>query len=208
MKNCCILLLAIGILAGCSKPNPDLDENGALIATKLENTSGGGFDFSPMTDGGNTQADVAVYNYEGKPYTGAIVAYDEKKRKILDGNMTEGKANGKWTFYYPSGVVQIEGVYTNGLETGTWTNYYTVDEPKITKYYDAKGTMLMRTEFYNGKKVRNYQNIEAPEYGGIARRIQFTHDGQIEYIDAERELGKMDPKALNQLLMNDGLRTK
>ena len=68
--------------------------------------------------------------------------------------------------------------------------------------------MLMRKEYYDIGKIKNYQNINCPEFGGRERRIQFKYNGEIDYIDAEREVGKLTPGEINTLLQNDGLLVK
>lgn len=209
MKKYAIMLLVAAGLSACSQTDTDHDSEGKLLAEKLENSSGGGFNFSPMQDDDSMNRvhfTPDIYTYNGEPYTGAITAYDDKERKIFDGNLEKGIADGSWKFYYPSGVVQIEGVYAGGLETGLWKSYYSADHPKVIKDYDAQGKMLMRAEYFDNGRIKNYQNIATPEYGGIARRIQFTYDGTIDYLDAERDLGKMEPGALHDLLVRNGLK--
>ena len=127
---------------------------------------------------------------------------------MLEGNLKNGILSGEWKFYYPSGVVQIEGTYSNGHETGFWKSYYTKDKPNIVKYYNEDGLMLMRKEYYDTGKIKNYQNINCEEFGGRERRIQFKYNGELDYIDAEREVGKLTPAEINTLLKNDGLLVK
>ena len=209
MKYACLLLMTVTVLLSCNQTDTDHDADGALLADKLENISGGGFNITPMQQDDSASRAAFTpdkYHYKGKPYTGKITAYDDKQRKIMDGALTDGVANGAWKFYYASGVVQISGNYSNGLETGTWTSFYTVDKPRIVKVYDTKGNLLMRAEYFDNGRIKNYQNIACPEYGNIARRIQFKYSGEIDYIDAEREIGKLTPADLNALLTKDGLR--
>lgn len=195
----CLLIISCG--------SKDFDGEKRLLATKLSSPEGG-LDFKPMEH--EDSADIAgfkptVYTYKGKPYTGKIASYNGDKI-VLEGNLNEGIADGSWKFYYKTGSVQVEGDYTNGLETGYWRSYFGKDRVKIEKYYDTKGLMLMRKEYYDNGKVKNYQNIKCAEYGNRERRIEFKYNGQVDYIDAERELGQMEVNALNKLLQKDGLR--
>jgi len=198
MKYVFAIGLILCIAVSCKPKNEDLDANGALLATKLENISGGGLNFSPMQNDEMRTPDI--YHYQGAPYTGSVAAYDEKQRVIFTGNLKDGKAEGTWTFYYASGVVMTEGTYTGGIETGIWKNYYTKDKPKIIKDYSADGTLLMRSEFYDNGKLKNYQNIACPEYGDEERRVQFSYSGAVEYLSADRDLGKI-PAAELQLML-------
>lgn len=211
MKQFIFPMVFLCLMAACSQTDTDHDAEGVLLAEMLQSTTGGGFSFMPMAieDSDDVKNFIpAVYTYKGKPYTGKITSYDEKQRKIFDGALEEGLPSGPWKFYYASGVVQIEGNYTKGIETGIWSNYFAKDKPRLIKEYDAKGYMLMRTEFYNTGRVKNYQNIKCPEYGNVARRAQFTYDIEIEYIDMEKELGQKAPKELMELIKSNGLRVQ
>ena len=209
MKTIWSTLLFVAVISSCSHTNTDHDQEGKLLAEKLENTAGGGFNFSPMqNDDSMNRAHFSpdIYTYNDEPYTGDITAYDAQNRKIFDGYLDQGIANGNWKFYYPSGVVQIEGVYANAMETGLWKSYYSAEHPKVIKDYDTNGKLLMRAEYFDNGRIKNYQNLATPEYGDIARRIQFKYDGSLDYLDVERDLGKMEPAALQELLMRNGLK--
>lgn len=204
-----IPVLLIALTTSCGTKEKQFDADGTLLAQFLEPS--GALDFSPMqNDDSSRVADFSplVYTFKNKPYTGKVTAYDDKQRKIFDGNLNAGVPEGNWKFYYASGVVQIEGTYTNGLETGIWKNYYTVDKPKVIKQYDESGYLLMRKEFYDTGKLKNYQNVKCPQYGDIARRVQFKYNGAIDYLDAERDLGKLSPEELQNALLNDKLMVK
>ena len=208
MKNIfsLILIFILGIaISSCGSKNYDSEKR--LLATNLT-SSYGDLNFKPMVH--EDSADVLnftppVYSYKEKPFTGKIASYNSDKI-MMEGNLKNGIADGNWKFYYKTGSVQVEGNYSNGFETGYWKSYYGKDRIKIEKYYDEKGFMLMRKEYYDNGKVKNYQNIKCPQYGNRERRIEFKYNGEIDYIDAERELGQMDMKELNKLLQNDGLK--
>jgi hypothetical protein len=211
MKNIILLFTVCGVMASCTTKEKSRNPNEPLGAELLTTADGGGLNFSPMSheDSNFVKKFIApVYMYDGKPYTGAITSVNDKQKKLLDGQLKDGVPDGKWTFYYASGAVQIEGNYSNGMETGMWYSYYRKDFPKIAKYYNNEGYMLMRAEYYDNNTIKNYQNIKCADYGDIERRIQFSYSGELEYIDAERDLGKMPPAELNKLLVTDGLRKK
>lgn len=206
------VLLAITIIAlsSCSNSSKHKDANGALLVDFLTYQDGSPIAFAPMKHEDSAfvesfQAEICLF--EGEPYTGKVALYDSEKLK-LEGQLKDGKFDGKWSFYYPSGVVQIEGTYTNGIETGMWTTYYRKDYPKMMKYYDEKGYLLMRKEYFDNGKVKNYQNVKCPQFGNLERRVQFNYKGEVEYIDAERELGRLEPAAINKLLQDNGLMVK
>ncbi len=209
MKSLIIVLSLTIVISSCSQNSKAFDKNGSLLVENLTSMEGG-FNFVPMS--ASDSADVlnytpVVYKFEDEPYTGKIASYN-KEKLMLEGYLKNGILSGEWKFYYPSGVIQIEGTYTNGHETGFWKSYYTKDKPNIVKYYNKDGLMLMRKEYYDTGKIKNYQNINCEEFGGRERRIQFKYNGEIDYIDAEREVGKLTPAEINTLLKNDGLLVK
>ena len=194
------------LLFSCSEEK-DMDSQNRLLAVKLKSSTGD-LNFSPMMHEDSndvTEFNVPVYSYKGKPYSGKIASYTEDQKIMLEGTLTNGIADGEWIFYYPSGSVHIEGAYKNGLESGFWTSYFSRDKPKIVKYYDDKGYMLMRKEYFSNGRIKNYQNVKCPEFGDRQRRIEFKGTGELEYIDAEREVGQLPPSMINDLLKNDKL---
>ena len=66
----------------------------------------------------------------------------------------------------------------------------------------------LRKEYFDNGKVKNYQNVKSPQFGDLERRVQFNYKGEVEYIDAERELGRLEPAAINKLLQDNGLMVK
>ncbi len=211
MKTLFYIAISAMLLSACGKKVATTDANGALLAENLTTSDSSGLNFAPMKHEDSAfvkNFKPTVYLFDGKPYTGNIAYYNEKKALIVSGSLKEGLADGEWKFFFPSGVIQMEGTYNNGMETGMWSSYYRKNFPKIVKYYNNEGYMLMRKEYFDDGKVKNYQNIKCPEFGNLERRIQFTNKGEIDYIDAERELGKLDPAILNQMLQDDGLLKK
>jgi len=211
MKHYLLALFVLGTFAACNQKDTEHDAEGILLAESMQTLSGGGFSFSPMSHEDSASVlnyKPEVYLHNGKPYTGKITSYDEKERKVFDGELVNGLASGEWKFYYASGVVQIQGNYKAGYETGIWVNYFAQNKPRLVKEYSDSGFMLMRTEYYNNGRVKNYQNVACPEYGNMARRIQFTYDVTVEYMDIEKSYGKMPPKDLMDLIKKNGFRVQ
>ncbi len=202
-----LIILSILFLQSCLT-SKDKDSEGRLYATALH--AAGGLNFTPMQHSDSNYVNTfkpEIYTYNGKPYTGTIASYEGEKL-MLEGALADGIMNGNWKFYYPTGNVQIEGNYTNGIETGMWKSYFGKDRLKVCKYYNAKGYMLMRKEYFDNGKIKNFQNVNCPEFGNRERRIQFLYNGDIDYIDAEREIGKLSPAEINSLLQEDKLLQK
>lgn len=200
------LLIIISVFTSCGGKK-DFDNDDRLLISALESANGD-FSFKPMQRADSNYVlsfTPAIYTYKGEPYTGRIAAYNDKDVLLIDGQLTNGVQNGPWKFYYASGVLMMEGNYTDGHETGFWTSYYTKDKPRIKMYYDKIGFMLMRKEYYDNGQIKNYQNIKCPQFGNRERRIEFTYDGKVDYIDAEREIGALPPEDINMMLRNDAL---
>jgi hypothetical protein len=202
------LFLFISVI-GCGNKK-DFDSSGRLLAQYLSSDEGS-MNLNPMSQRdslSNGNFVPVVYKYKGEPYNGSIAHYDDDGTLIFEGNLIDGMANGAWKFYYPSGVLRMEGNFVNGFETGFWYNYYTVDKLKIVMLYDEYGYLLMRKEFYDSGRIKNYQNIKCTQFGDRERRIEFTYDGNVDYIDAERSLGSMPASKLHDVLLNDSLLVK
>jgi hypothetical protein len=189
-------LIAALILSSCS----DLDKNGRLPVEKLTTTSGSLKFFAMLhSDSASVQEFVPdTFLYKGKPYTGAVVQYEYDTLAIISGFLKNGLMDSTWKFRYKSGGLRMEGNFKNGLETGLWKSYYGYDKPKIEKLYDDYGFMLMRKEYYDNGRIKNYQNIKCPKYGNEERKISFTSRGAIETIIAEDALKRLSAEELSE----------
>jgi len=119
-----------------------------------------------------------TFFYKDRPYTGGLVQYNENQNLIFEGYIKNGLMDSTWKFYFASGGVRMEGKYKDGMDIGLWQSYYGYNKPKITKLYDDHGYMLTRTEYYDNGRVKNYQNIHAPEFGNKARHYEMGEHGE------------------------------
>lgn len=163
------------------------DKEGRLLIEELTSSSGS-MKFTTMIHSDSTSVlefvpDTFLYN--GKPYTGAVAKYEADGKINIEGNLNNGVMNGQWKLYFKSGGLMTEGVMKNGLETGWWKSYYGYDKPKVEKFYDEHGFMLMRREYYDNGQLKNYQNIKCPQFGDRERKIEFDRKGklQIAYVE-------------------------
>jgi len=69
--------------------------------------------------------------------------------KIKEENFDNGKPDGAWKSYYANGKVSGSGQYVNKIKEGTW------------QYFDEKGKLIVKTEFLNGKKIKEKRYGEA-----------------------------------------------
>jgi antitoxin component YwqK of YwqJK toxin-antitoxin module len=176
MKNKILYAVATALIIGLQSCGNYRD--GRLLADKLTSSSGK-LNFAPMQR--SDSASVADFKpdtlfYKGKPYTGAIGEYNNSDTLILTGFAKNGLMDSTWKFYYGSGVLMMEGKYRNGFDIGFWRSYYTRNKPNIEKLYDDKGYMLMRIEYYDNGKVKNYQNVKSPVFGDQERHYDFSRE--------------------------------
>ena len=170
-----ILVLAL-MLQSCDSKR---DDKGRLL-TKYVTTSSGALNFSPMIR--SDSASVKVFKpdtilFKDKPYTGGIAQYDGRQNLIIEGYVNNGLMDSSWKFYYASGTVLMEGKYKNGVDVGLWHSYFGKDRPKIVKLYDDFGYMLMRIEYFDNGRIKNYQNVKAPMFGDKERDYSMDQHG-------------------------------
>lgn len=184
------VLLSALFFSACGTKESLTDEKGRIEIKKLT-TASGTYNLSPMsrihnpTDVQNFKPEI--FTLEGKKYNGVVIAHNSSKKIIAEGNLKDGLYDGKWTYYFGSGVVQIAGNYTNGKETGVWISYYRKDVPRVLKYYSEEGAMLLRTDFDDNGKIVSHYNIECAEFPK-AIGIDEAKGATYQYIDKEGEL--------------------
>ena len=115
--------------------------------------------------------------FRDKPYTGGIASYDHHDSLLLEGYVKTGLMDSTWTFRFASGGVRMQGKYKDGVDVGLWQSYYGYGKHKITKLYDDYGYMLMRIEYYDNGKIKNYQNVKAPMFDNKERSYDMDAQG-------------------------------
>ena len=183
--NCCMntrklfyFFFAAILLSSCQSK---FDKDKRLLVENLTSSSGG-LSFKPMMRSDS----VSVKNftpdtffYKAKPFTGAISRYNEQQKIQFTGFLKNGLADSAWKFYYATGGLRLEGNYVNGMDVGLWRSYYGYGKPKIDKYYDKDGYMLMRIEYFDNGHVKNYQNVKCAQFGNKERSYNFDRKGDV-----------------------------
>lgn len=184
------LLVSSLFFTACEDKEQLLDEKGRIEIKKLT-TSSGAYNLAPMNRIHNPENISSfkpeVFSLDEKKYNGPVIALNPSKKIIAEGNLKDGLYDGKWTYYFGSGVVQIEGNYKDGKEVGIWVSYYRKNVPKVLKYYNEDGAMLMRTDFNDDGKIVSHYNIKSTEFPkelGIDEAKGITY----EYLDKNGEL--------------------
>ena len=121
------------------------------------------------------------------------VFHEYEGNKIILGSMIDGKQNGKWTFWYDSGIKKQEAYFKDGKNVGEW------------KYYNSEGILVIKKSFsnvdnfstmvsydMNGKEIANGKmKGEKRHYGkfidysGNIGKGEYEVDGHAIYKDSE-----------------------
>jgi hypothetical protein len=175
------ILVTLSVMVLLQACRSDFDKEGRLLFDNLSSPSHHVSIKPMMRSDSASVADFAVeqYTYKGKPYTGPVIRYNDNKKLQLTGFFKDGYADSTWKFYYATGGLRMEGNYVHGLDVGLWRSYYGYDKPKIDKYYDENGYMLMRIEYFDNGHVMNYQNVKHPMFGDKERSYSFTRKGDV-----------------------------
>jgi len=171
------ILLVLFLLQSCDSKR---DDKGRLL-TKYITTSSGSLNFTPMMRSDSVSVksfkpDTILF--KDKPYTGGLAQYDARQNLIIEGFVKNGLMDSSWKFYYASGAVLMQGRYKDGIDVGMWHSYYGKDRPKIAKLYDNSGYMLMRIEYYDNGRIKNYQNVKAPMFDDKEREYSMDQHGE------------------------------
>lgn len=170
-----LFLSACIILSSCKEK---FDKEGRLFVQHL--TSDGTLEFKPMMRSDSASVKEFApkkFYYDGTPFTGPMVFYDSHDRLSFTGYLKNGLADSSWRFYFATGGVRMEGWYRNGIDVGLWRSYYGYGKPNTEKYYDDYGYMLMRVEYFDNGRVKNYQNVKCPLFDNKERSYSFDRHG-------------------------------
>ena len=178
------LVLIVFAMQSCDKKH---DDKGRLL-TKYITTNTGSLNFVPMMRSDSASVKTFIPDtilFSGKPYTGGIAQYDRHEKLIIEGFVKNGLMDSSWKFYYASGGTLMEGKYKDGVDIGLWHSYYGYSKPRITKLYDDYGYMLMRIEYYDNGRIKNYQNVKAPMFDNKEREYSNDQHGELISIYVE-----------------------
>lgn len=101
-----------------------------------------------------------VIDPEGRKQ-GTWVEYSPSGQKKAAGEYKDGNRTGDWTYYYPDGSVEQKGKYSQGKETGQWTWYY-------------PGGKILRQEFYRNGKEEG-ESVEYDRQGNTVARGEYEN---------------------------------
>jgi hypothetical protein len=67
-----------------------------------------------------------------------VVVTDSKGNIRMEGTYADAgltRAEGPFTYYYPNGNIESQGMYVNGMKSGTWHRYSADGSPKAERNY-------------------------------------------------------------------------
>jgi len=113
-----------------------------------------------------TQKEKAVcyrqseYDLEHLRLNGAVTDYNLAGKKLMEGNYTNGKRNGEFTFFFSNGNMDRKGLYENNHRIGKWEYFYPdaklkqsvlfyptegIDNFVVVDYFDREGKQLIKS---------------------------------------------------------------
>jgi len=98
-----------------------------------------------------------------KPYSGPVFSLYEGGEKKSEGNIKDGKGDGKWTLWYENGQKKSEGKFEDDKKDGLWKDYYENGQLYLDRIYkDGKLEGLWKSYYNNGqlKYEWNYKEGE------------------------------------------------
>lgn len=55
---------------------------------------------------------------------GPAIEWHTNEQRASEGSYVDGKRDGPWLFWYPTGSAEKQGTYSRGVEEGVWTEYH------------------------------------------------------------------------------------
>ncbi len=95
--------------------------------------------------------------------TGHTVYYYSDGKKSSEGKIRDGKPDGYWKTYYPSGLIKSEGNRVNFLLDSAW------------KFYSEEGKVVVSYSYKNGKK-NGFKKTYDPKTGILLSDENFIDD--------------------------------
>jgi len=111
--------------------------------------------------------------------------YNEKGIKISEHQLNSKKEfNGKYTGWYPNGVVRSTGFYTNGKESGEWLEYDELGKLYLKMSFPKPGEILITRFYSSGEKNTEalMRETKEGEVEGHGKFTRFYRSGNIEAV--------------------------
>lgn len=143
-------------------------------------------------------------NYKENVYHGEWIEYYETGELYLKINYTEGKKNGKATYFFKDGTISQQGEFINDEQEGVWKSFdknnnlkseTTFSKGKYhgeAKFY-ANGIVVNSGEYANGSKIGNWKFFD--NKGRFSSKIDFgsvVEDKKESYSDNSAEIEKQE----------------
>jgi antitoxin component YwqK of YwqJK toxin-antitoxin module len=107
--------------------------------------------------------------YLGKGETREMIketCFYKNKKVQVEGEYKHGQRNGKWTYYYESGLPWSDGYFKAGMSDGKRTTYYPNGKIRYEAFYkEDKRTGIWKFYDESGKLVKsvNYSKAGSPD---------------------------------------------
>lgn len=89
--------------------------------------------------------------FEGQLFTGWSVVYTKGEKRYIEQQYIDGKKDGVWRIYYPSGQLHKEGTMKKGQDHGRYREYHPNGQMQYEYFYDlGKKTGKWLSWYENG----------------------------------------------------------
>ena len=116
-----------------------------------------------------------------EPYSGPAfrLSEDDSRELVLRVNLRDGRFQGDFEVFYPSGVFGGRGTYENGLAEGPYESYYENGELRTKINYTAGELDGPFEAYHENGQLQETSNFTAGELGGPFE--SYNENGQLEY---------------------------
>lgn len=173
-----MLLVAVIGLAGCKKQVVD---NGPKQPVGINHPD---LDCPPGSIGLGAAPPngLEIYCARVDPYTNAVtrqgpaITWHSATRRASTGAYSEGKKNGQWVYWAPTGTPEAQGSYSGDKKDGLWTTFHPTGEKASEGSY-VGGREEGRWTFWAEDGLSRSEGMY--EYGGrVGKWIDFDADGK------------------------------
>ena len=124
---------------------------------------------------GSKQGVFREYDAEGQVVAGTLY---ENNIKVGEGIVDpEGRRQGDWVLYYPTGEIRAKGSYVDGLKDGPWTYFFLDGKTEQTGAYIADDFTGQWTWFFEDGSTKREEGYRRGKEDGLM--VEYDRKGNI-----------------------------
>lgn len=110
-----------------------------------------------------------MYLFKEKPYTGQVKKINNQGVVIESFFVKEGKLNGEYSIYFPSGEkLKLIRNYSGGLLQGSWVSFFENGQKKEQTNYDKGYMQGVRKSYWNNGLVKEQNEFDQGVLTGVS----------------------------------------